>query len=60
MGRLPTLQLMTLKMAHYHELLGMITGYERPLAATTLRPARDKLRKAATRPEVNHSDKVRT
>ena len=41
MGRLPTLQLMTLKMAHYHELLGMITGYERPLAATTLRPARD-------------------
>ncbi len=35
MGRLPTLQLMVLKMGHYHELLGMITGYQRPLAATT-------------------------
>ena len=29
MGRLPTLQLMTLKAAHYHELLGMVTGYKR-------------------------------
>ena len=59
MGRLPTLQLMTLKMAHYHELLGMFTGYERPLAATTLRPASDNCERCHW-PEVNHSDRVRT
>jgi hypothetical protein len=59
MGRLPTLQLMTLKLAHYHELLGMITGYQRPLAATTLRPARDNC-EGCHWPEVNHSDTVRT
>jgi len=59
MGRLPTLQLMTLKAAHYHELLGMITGYHRPLTATTLRPARDSC-EGCHWPEVNHDDKVRT
>lgn len=59
MGRLPTLQLMTLKAAHYHELLGMITGYQRPLAATTLRPARDSC-EGCHWPAVNHDDKVRT
>ena len=59
MGRLPTLQLMTLKAAHYHELLGMITGYERPLTATTLRPARDSC-EGCHWPSVDHDDKVRT
>ncbi|MEO8676208.1 MAG: hypothetical protein ABI569_11550 [Casimicrobiaceae bacterium] len=59
MGRLPTLQLMTLKAAHYHELLGMITGYQRPLTATTLRPARDSC-ESCHWPSVNHDDKVRT
>jgi hypothetical protein len=59
MGRLPTLQLMTLKAAHYHELFGMVTGYKRPLTATTLRPARDNC-ESCHWPEVNHSDKVRT
>jgi len=59
MGRLPTLQLMTLKAAHYHELLGMITGYKRPLHATTLRPARDSC-EGCHWPSVNHDDKVRT
>jgi hypothetical protein len=59
MGRLPTLQLMTLKAAHYHELLGMITGYKRPLTATTLRPARDSC-EGCHWPSVNHDDKVRT
>ena len=59
MGRLPTLQLMTLKAAHYHELLGMITGYQRPLTATTLRPARDSC-ESCHWPAVNHDDKVRT
>ncbi len=59
MGRLPTLQLMTLKMGHYHELLGMITGYTRPLAATTLRPARDSC-ESCHWPSMNHSDKIRT
>jgi nitrate/TMAO reductase-like tetraheme cytochrome c subunit len=57
MGRLPTLQLMTLKVAHYQELLGMITGYQRPLAATTLRPARDSC-ESCHWPSVNHDDKV--
>jgi nitrate/TMAO reductase-like tetraheme cytochrome c subunit len=59
MGRLPTLQLMTLKAAHYHELLGMITGYHRPLTATTMRPARDSC-EGCHWPSVNHDDKVRT
>ena len=59
MGRLPTLQLMTLKAAHYHELLGMITGYKRPLTATTLRPARDSC-EGCHWPDVVHDDKVRT
>ena len=59
MGRLPTLQLMTLKAAHYHELLGMVTGYKRPLNATTLRPARDSC-EGCHWPSVNHDDKVRT
>jgi hypothetical protein len=59
MGRLPTLQLMTLKGAHYQELLGMITGYQRPLAATTLRPARDSC-EGCHWPSVVHDDKVRT
>jgi hypothetical protein len=59
MGRLPTLQLMTLKAAHYHELLGMFTGFQRPLHATTLRPARDSC-EGCHWPAVNHDDKVRT
>ena len=59
MGRLPTLQLIALKMGHYHELLGMITGYQRPLAATTLRPARDSC-EACHWPAIVHDDKIRT
>jgi nitrate/TMAO reductase-like tetraheme cytochrome c subunit len=59
MGRLPTLQLMTLKAAHYHELLGMITGFKHPLTATTLRPARDSC-EGCHWPAVLHDDKVRT
>jgi hypothetical protein len=59
MGRLPTLQLMTLKAAHYHELLGMVTGYKRPLAATTLRPARDSC-EGCHWPDIVHYDSVRT
>ena len=59
MGRLPTLQLMTLKAAHYHELLGMVTGYKRPLAASTLRPARDSC-EGCHWPDVVHNDSVRT
>jgi hypothetical protein len=57
-GRLPTLQLITLKAEHYHELLGMITGFKRPLYATTLRPARDSC-EGCHWPSVNHDDKVR-
>ena len=57
--RLPTLQLIALKLAHYHELLGMVTGYHRPLTATTLRPARDSC-EGCHWPSVDHDDKVRT
>jgi hypothetical protein len=59
MGRLHTLELMTLKAAHYHELLGMITGYKHPLAATTLRPARDSC-EGCHWPDIVHNDSVRT
>jgi hypothetical protein len=59
MGRLPTLTLIRLKMGHYHELLGMITGWQRPLAATTLRPARDSC-EGCHWPAANHDDKIRT
>ncbi len=59
MGRLPTLQLMALKMTHYRELLGMVTGYERPVTATSLRPARDSC-EGCHWPSVMHDDKVRT
>lgn len=37
----------------------MITGYHRPLTATTLRPARDSCENCHW-PSVNHDDKVRT
>lgn len=56
-GRLPTLQTMALKTQHTHEILGMFLGYERPLHATTLRPARVSCELCHS-PEVVHRDTV--
>src|SRR5664279_585248 len=41
MGRLSTLQLMAIKPTHINELVGIITGYERPITTHSLRPARE-------------------
>jgi cytochrome c1 len=59
MGRLPTLQLMVAKVGHWREPWAMLTGYERPLHATTMRPARDSCENCHW-PTVKHDDKVRT
>jgi nitrate/TMAO reductase-like tetraheme cytochrome c subunit len=59
MGRVSTLELMLIKPTHIHELWGMIAGYERPLAAKTMRPARYAC-EACHWPAVKHSDSVRT
>jgi len=59
MGRLPTLQLMVAKVGHWREPWAMLTGYERPLHASTMRPARDSCENCHW-PTVKHDDKVRT
>ena len=59
MGRLSTLELMLIKPTHMHELWGMVVGYERPIHAKTMRPARDSC-EACHWPEARHSDTVRT
>jgi len=57
MGRLSTLHLMALKPTHAKELWGMIVGYERPLASSTLRPARDNC-ESCHWPSVEHHDSI--
>ena len=57
-GRLGTLHKIVLKSEHLHELTGMLTGYERPLRSTTLRPARESC-ELCHWPAVFHDDKVR-
>jgi len=59
MGRLPTLQLMVAKVGHWREPWAMLTGYERPLHASTMRPARDSCENCHWPTNV-HDDKVRT
>ena len=59
MGRLPTLQLMVAKVGHWREPWAMLTGYERPLHASTMRPARDSCENCHW-PTSFHDDKVRT
>ena len=41
MGRNSTLKLIAMKPTHFKELWGMIAGYERPLHASGMRPARE-------------------
>ena len=59
MGRLSTLELMALKPTHANELIGMITGYERPITTHSLRPARESC-EACHWPEARHDDTIRT
>ncbi len=58
MGRLSTLQLMAIKPTHMNELIGMVTGYERPITTHSLRPARESC-EACHWPEARHDDTVR-
>ena len=57
MGRSSTLHLMALKPTHAKELWGMIVGYERPLASSTLRPSREACESCHS-PAVEHNDSV--
>jgi len=59
MGRLPTLELMVAKVGHWREPWAMLTGWERPMHATTMRPARDSC-ESCHWPTIKHDDKVRT
>ncbi len=58
MGRLSTLQLMAIKPEHINELIGMVTGYERPIVSSSLRPARESC-EACHWPEARHDDTIR-
>ena len=58
MGRLSTLQLMAIKPQHINELIGMVTGYERPIVSSSLRPARESC-EACHWPEARHDDTIR-
>lgn len=57
MGRNSTLHLMALKPTHAKELWGMIVGYERPIASSTLRPSREAC-ESCHYPSVEHHDSV--
>ncbi len=54
-GRLPTLKAMMAKTEHFHELWGMIVGYERPTISTTLKPSRQAC-ETCHWPAATHSD----
>ncbi len=58
MGRMSTLELMAIKPTHMNELVGMITGYERPITTHSLRPARESC-EACHWPEARHDDTIR-
>ena len=58
MGRVPTLKAMVLKTEHAHELWSMIVGYDRPVVAKTLKPARIAC-EACHWPATAHDDTVR-
>jgi nitrate/TMAO reductase-like tetraheme cytochrome c subunit len=57
MGRNSTLKLITMKPAHFKELWGMIVGYERPLHASGMRPAREAC-EACHFPQAEHHDSI--
>lgn len=57
MGRNSTLRLIAMKPTHFHELWGMIVGYERPLHAAGMRPAREAC-ESCHWPETAHQDRI--
>lgn len=57
MGRNSTLHLMALKPTHLKELWGMIVGYERPIASSTLRPSREAC-ESCHYPSAEHHDSI--
>lgn len=58
LGRRSTLQLMAIKPTHINELIGVITGYERPITTHSLRPARESC-ETCHWPEARHDDTIR-
>lgn len=57
MGRNSTLKLIAMKPTHFKELWGMVAGYERPLHASGMRPAREAC-ESCHWPEAEHHDKI--
>ena len=57
MGRNSTLKLIAMKPTHFKELWGMIAGYERPLHASGMRPAREAC-ESCHNPQTEHHDSV--
>ena len=57
MGRNSTLKLIAMKPTHFKELWGMIVGYERPLHASGMRPAREAC-EACHYPQTEHHDSI--
>lgn len=57
MGRSSTLHLVLLKSTHLREMWSMLTGYERPTHATTLRPAGEAC-ESCHDPRTEHRDSV--
>ncbi len=57
MGRNSTLKLIAMKPTHMKELWGMIVGYERPLHASGMRPAREACENCHN-PQTEHHDSV--
>ena len=57
MGRTSTLHQMALKPTHVKELWGMIAGYERPIASSTLRPSREAC-ESCHWPSAEHHDSI--
>jgi hypothetical protein len=57
MGRNSTLKLIAMKPTHFKELWGMIVGYERPMHASGMRPAREAC-ESCHNPQLEHHDSV--
>ncbi len=57
MGRNSTLKLISMKPTHFKELWGMIAGYERPLHASGMRPAREAC-ESCHWPQTEHHDSL--
>jgi nitrate/TMAO reductase-like tetraheme cytochrome c subunit len=57
MGRNSTLKLIAMKPTHFKELWGMVAGYERPMHASGLRPAREAC-ESCHWPQAEHHDSI--